>query len=94
MAIPEIIVPKAFNKKKPGTVTIFTIKGPIKGINAINAPSPVKNWVKTPNEIVTKTIILSCQSLNRGEAVLVNMVVMSFSTEIPSTSKVLKTLLR
>ncbi len=56
IAIPEIIVPIAFNKKNPGIVIIFIIKGPIMGISAIIEPKPANNCVKTPKAKVTNKI--------------------------------------
>ncbi|SUZ86462.1 uncharacterized protein METZ01_LOCUS39316 [marine metagenome] len=57
MAMPDTTVPKAFSRKNPGMVTTLMINGPIRGINAISAPNPVKSWVKTPNKRVTNTTI-------------------------------------
>ena len=56
MAMPDIIVPIAFNKKNPGIVITFIIKGPIIGMRAIIEPNPVNNCVKIPNAKVTNKI--------------------------------------
>ena len=70
MAMPDTTVPKAFSRKNPGMVTTLMINGPIRGINAISAPNPVKSWVKTPNKRVTKTTIFLSAWLTADHVVL------------------------
>ena len=56
IANPDTNVPIALKIQKTGMVTIFIIMGPTNGIDAISAPKPTKNSVKTLMIKAIKTI--------------------------------------